>query len=64
MTAELDESGSLLKQADRCRAVAKTATDHKVRQALLEMAKDCEDRALSVVAQQKAEPKRDRGGLR
>jgi len=40
-----DEPEYLLQQAARCRAVAKTATDEKLRQALLGMAQDYEERA-------------------
>ena len=40
-----DEPEYLLQQAERCRAVAKTATDEKLRQALLGMAQDYEERA-------------------
>ena len=43
-----DEPDYLLKQAERCRTVAKTATDEKMRQALLEMARDYEERARAV----------------
>ena len=37
----------LLKQAERCRTVAKTATDEKMKQALLDMAREYEERAQS-----------------
>jgi hypothetical protein len=45
-----DDPDYLLKQAERCRTVAKTATDEKMRQALLDMARDYEGRAHSVQA--------------
>ena len=40
-----DEPEYLLKQAKRCRTVARTATDEKLRQALLAMAQEYEERA-------------------
>jgi hypothetical protein len=40
-----DEPEYLLKQAERCRSVAKTATDEKMKQALLEMAREYQERA-------------------
>ncbi len=43
-----NEPEYLLKQAERCRTVAKTATDEKLRKALLEMARDYEERAQSM----------------
>lgn len=43
-----NEPEYLLKQAQRCRSVAKTATDEKMRQALLDMARDYEERAQAV----------------
>ncbi len=43
-----NEPEYLLKQAERCRTVAKTATDEKMRHALLEMARDYEERAHQV----------------
>lgn len=42
-----NEPEYLLKQAERCRTVAKTATDEKMKQALLEMAREYEERACS-----------------
>ena len=45
-----DEPEYLLKQAERCRTVARTTTDEKMRQALLEMARDYEASAQAAQA--------------
>ena len=45
-----NEPDYLLKQAERCRTVARTATDEKLKQALLAMAKDYEERAEAIRA--------------
>ena len=45
-----NEPDYLLKQAERCRTVARTATDEKLKLALLAMAQDYEERAAALRA--------------
>ena len=46
----VEEPEYLLKQADRCKAVAKSASDDNVRRTLLAMAREYEDRAYALLA--------------
>ena len=50
MGMDENEPEYLLKQAQRCRTVARTATDEKLRQALLGMATEYEERAEAIRA--------------
>ena len=51
--SEIEEPDYLFKQADRCKTVANTATDPLMRKALLEMAKEYEERASALLTKQK-----------
>jgi hypothetical protein len=50
--SQLDNPDYLLKQAERAKALAKTATDHLIRKTLLDTASEYEERALAIKANQ------------
>ena len=53
-----EEPNFLYKQAERCRQVAKNAADPRMRKTLLHMARDYEDRAIALKAEQKLEERK------
>ena len=50
--ADVNDPNDLVKQAERCRAILKTETNEEIRRTLLQMAKDYEDRAIALLANQ------------